>query len=63
MKTFSTVLAAGLCVTPAIAQLNPDDLLDQPVPDVSAYDAEGNPFAFREKLRGKYSVVVFGCLT
>ena len=63
MKTFSALLAAGLCVSTAAAQQNPDSLLNQPVPEVTAYDAEGNPIAFREKMRGGYSVVVFGCLT
>ena len=37
--------------------------LNEPVPDVTAYDESGNPFPFREKLKGHYSVIVFGCLT
>ena len=33
------------------------------LPDVAAYDEEGEPFALREKLNGKHAVLVFGCLT
>ena len=33
------------------------------IPDVSAYDDAGKKFALRERVKGKYSVVVFGCLT
>ena len=37
--------------------------LNEPVPDVTAFDESGNPFPLREKLKGQYSVIVFGCLT
>jgi cytochrome oxidase Cu insertion factor (SCO1/SenC/PrrC family) len=33
-----------------------------PFPDKSVYDAEGKPFEL-SRLRGNYSVLVFGCLT
>ena len=34
-----------------------------PLPEVSAFDAEGEAFPLREKLAGKPAVIVFGCLT
>jgi len=34
----------------------------QPLPDVAAYDADGNPMNLGN-LKGHYSVIVFGCLT
>ena len=33
------------------------------VPDVVALDDQGRPFPLRERLEGRYSVLVFGCLT
>ncbi len=33
-----------------------------PLPDVTAFDADGNPFHLGS-LKGHYSVIVFGCLT
>lgn len=33
-----------------------------PMPDVSGFDDEGNPFELT-KLHGKHTVIVFGCLT
>jgi hypothetical protein len=33
------------------------------VPDVVVYDADGNERKLRELLRGRYSVLVLGCLT
>ena len=33
------------------------------LPDVTAYDAEGKPFALHQKLKGRHAVIVFGCLT
>ncbi|MDF1812243.1 MAG: hypothetical protein P1V20_08510 [Verrucomicrobiales bacterium] len=33
------------------------------VPQVTAYDMTGKPVDFSERLKGHYSVVVFGCLT
>tara|TARA_R110002096_G_scaffold173997_4_gene349573 strand:+ start:7101 stop:7289 length:189 start_codon:yes stop_codon:yes gene_type:complete len=50
----------GLGAFSAQAQQLP---LNQPVPDVTAYDADGNAFSFRDNLKGETSVVVFGCLT
>jgi hypothetical protein len=35
----------------------------QPPPDVVVYDADGNEQKLRELLRGRYSVLVLGCLT
>ena len=32
------------------------------MPEVSGFDDEGNPFELT-KLRGKHTVIVFGCLT
>jgi len=34
----------------------------QQLPDVEIYDAEGDPFR-TSLLRGKYTVLIFGCLT
>ena len=33
-----------------------------PMPEVSGFDDEGNPFELT-KLHGKHTVIVFGCLT
>lgn len=33
-----------------------------PLPDLTAYDADGQPFKLSQ-LKGHYSVIVFGCLT
>lgn len=43
-------------------QFAPFELGDA-IPDVSAYDDAGKKFALRERIKGKYSVIVFGCLT
>ncbi|MDG2015058.1 MAG: hypothetical protein P8J33_16250 [Pirellulaceae bacterium] len=37
-------------------------LLDQTAPQVSAFNDQGNAFAL-SRTRGKYTVLVFGCLT
>lgn len=37
--------------------------LGEPLPDLRAYDAEGNAIELRSALEGHYSVIVFGCLT
>ena len=34
----------------------------QQLPDITVYDADGKPFRMAD-LKGKYSVIVFGCLT
>lgn len=36
--------------------------IGSPMPEVKVFDAEGKPFD-TASLKGKYSVVVFGCLT
>ncbi len=36
--------------------------IGEPLPDVSAFDEEGNEFKL-SSLKGHYSVIVFGCLT
>ena len=36
--------------------------IGQPLPDITIYDENGEPFAVRD-LKGQYSVIVFGCLT
>lgn len=33
-----------------------------PLPDLTIYDSQGNPFPL-QNLRGTYTVLVFGCLT
>ena len=33
------------------------------IPDISVFDAEGRSFDLREKLKGRHTVIVFGCLT
>jgi hypothetical protein len=35
----------------------------EPVPDVVVYNADGNEHKLREMLRGRYAVLVLGCLT
>ena len=35
----------------------------EPIPDVTGYDEQGEPFPLRARLRGSYTVLVFGCLT
>lgn len=39
-----------------------DPKLGQTMPDASAFDENGNPFELNQT-RGKYTVIVFGCLT
>ncbi len=39
-----------------------DPKLGQTMPDASAFDENGNPFQLNQT-RGKYTVIVFGCLT
>jgi hypothetical protein len=34
----------------------------RPLPDVTLYNAEGEPFALMS-LRGSHSAIIFGCLT
>ncbi|MAS92334.1 MAG: hypothetical protein CMO55_03990 [Verrucomicrobiales bacterium] len=41
----------------------PLPLLGKELPDVSAYDETGEPFALRQRLKGKHGVIIFGCLT
>ena len=36
--------------------------LNGPLPDVSGYNVDGEPFSL-SSLKGEYSVLVFGCLT
>lgn len=60
MKTLVLLLFSLFAIPlSATAQLPNQQL----VPDVTAFDAEGNAFPFQEKMKGNYSVVVFGCLT
>ena len=33
------------------------------IPEISVVDAQGVIFPLREKLKGRYTVIVFGCLT
>lgn len=62
MKTpiFSAFLIGVAFAASARAQQLPNN---EPVADVMAYTEDGEPFHFREEMKGKYSVVVFGCLT
>jgi cytochrome oxidase Cu insertion factor (SCO1/SenC/PrrC family) len=41
-------------------ETSPD--VGQPLPDLVCFDDEGNPFPLNE-LKGKYTVLLFGCLT
>ena len=41
----------------------PLPLQGKDLPDVSAFDSEGKPFALHQKLKGRHAVIVFGCLT
>ena len=59
MKTIPILFILFAAATSAQAQV-PNN---EPVADVMAYDEDGKPFHFREEMKGKYSVVVFGCLT
>lgn len=43
--------------------LEEDPKIGALIPDVSAYDAEGNKVRLREILAGQHAVLVFGCLT
>ncbi|GIW92258.1 MAG: hypothetical protein KatS3mg110_0299 [Pirellulaceae bacterium] len=62
---------------PALAQMRPGSnapaprggefdrrspAVGEPLPDITIYDAEGRPFSL-SRLRGHYTVLVFGCLT
>ncbi len=58
-RTFLPVTACLLSIATADARVPSDE----PVPKVTAYDAKGNAFRLDERLKGHYSVVVFGCLT
>lgn len=61
---------AAVTAEPAAAQRQKSDKaferqspgIGEPMPDVTAYDAEGRPFRLRD-LKGHYTVLVFGCLT
>lgn len=33
------------------------------IPEISVFDERGESFPLREKLKGRYAVIVFGCLT
>jgi len=33
------------------------------LPEISVFDAQGESFPLREKLKGRHAVIVFGCLT
>jgi cytochrome oxidase Cu insertion factor (SCO1/SenC/PrrC family) len=59
MRTLQIAIPLLLLISPLSAQLP----VGEPVPDVTAYDAKGEKFHLNEKLKGEYSVVVFGCLT
>lgn len=41
---------------------NPGLEVGAPLPDLAVYDAEGRPFQLGQ-LKGRYTVLVFGCLT
>ena len=67
-RTLSTLPAALLLFAltgPAHAQRprqEPLPAVGSSLPDVTGWDADGNPFELT-RLRGKYTVIVFGCLT
>lgn len=65
MRTFIVAFAGIVCLAESVVfGQSPGGLprVGSQLPDVSAFDAEGRPFALSE-LRGEYSVLVFGCLT
>lgn len=57
---FAKVTIIYLIVSTAASAQLPSD---EEVPKVTAYDAKGAAFPFQEKMKGHYSVIVFGCLT
>jgi cytochrome oxidase Cu insertion factor (SCO1/SenC/PrrC family) len=63
MSRFRWLIVLTICFSltgTIFAQRSPK--LGQPLPDVSAYDADGKPFKL-SSLKGRYTVVAFGCLT
>ena len=59
MKRLSSFFLLLFLTKAAVARIP----LDEKVPEVTAYDSKGEPFPFSEKMKGHYSVIVFGCLT
>lgn len=58
---------ASIQAQPSVRQPNATfpqvtNLQGQELPEVSVFTAEGKPFS-TAKLRGRYTVLVFGCLT
>ena len=70
MRTWSAVASVCLALslaTPGLAQGRQNRPLGgpavgDPLPALSGYDAEGDTFEF-SRLKGKHTVIVFGCLT
>ena len=64
------LLALLMIPTAAVFAQGPRKKSNQPLPlqgkdlpDVTAFDSEGKPFALHRKLEGRHAVIVFGCLT
>jgi len=57
---FATAIAVSICLNSTAAEF---PRVGDTLPDVTAIDENGKPFPLREKLKGKRTVLVFGCLT
>ncbi len=73
-RSVASVLIGLLCIIPSTvfaqrersadeAFMDRSPRVGEPIPDVAGYDESGQPFPLRERLRGSYTVLVFGCLT
>jgi len=62
-RGMAIVALAGVAVSASAQVLSPDaPSVGDVVPNVTVYDAEGEPVTLHG-LEGKYRVLVFGCLT
>jgi len=66
---FVSTFSLGLTLMPAFSQRggkgngSPLPLQGKPLPEVIAYDESGAEFPLLQKTQGRYTVIVFGCLT
>lgn len=60
--TAATLTPLCLAQRPGSGRADLDERVGQPLPDVTVYDAQGEPFAL-SSLRGSHGVIIFGCLT
>ncbi len=63
MKTLRRPLLIASAMTLIASTAHALPTIGAAVPKRTAYDADGQPFDLAERLKGQYSVVVFGCLT